>query len=129
MHQLGCTAAHHQRRDQPMRWMLGRHGWPVGAVLIPAGTIIDSATWNGPMPPPIDATALDPDAALTMAMAYEEFASIGGWHSLHFHPSVNREAVLATARHKKKWPNGEPAPQTPPPSPTPTKKRSSAKGS
>jgi hypothetical protein len=60
------------------------------------------------MPPPIDATALDPDAAMVMAMAYEEFASIGGWHQLHFAPSVNREAVFATARHKKKWPNGEP---------------------
>jgi len=105
-----------------MRWMLNGD-WPVGAAIIPAGTIIDDAT-GLPMPPPINAVALDDDAALAMAMAYDESATIGGWHEIHFGPGIDREAIFAKARHKKRWPNGEPTPSASPP----TKKRSSAKG-
>jgi hypothetical protein len=54
--------------------------------------------------------ALDDAAALAMAMAYEETNTIGGWHQLHFAPGIDRNAVLAQARHAKRWPNGEPAP-------------------
>ena len=51
-----------------------------------------------------------PWTALAMAMAYEETNSIGGWHQLHFAPGIDRDAIFATARHKKQWPNGEPTP-------------------
>ena len=92
-----------------MQWRIGAQGWPVGAALIPAGTVVDSETTTLPMPPPIDAVALDEDAAL--AMAYEETNSIGGWHQLHFAPGIDRDKIFAQARHKKRWPNGEPAQQ------------------
>ena len=62
------------------------------------------------MPPPLNARALDEDAAMALFMAYDEAATIGGWHQLHFHPSIDRAAVFAQARHNKRWPNGEPAP-------------------
>jgi hypothetical protein len=96
-----------------MRWMLAGP-WPVGPTLIPGGTVIDSEG-NGvtlPMPPPINAVALDEEAALAMAMAYDETNTIGGWHQLHFAPGIDRAKVLAQARHKKRWPNGEPIPST-----------------
>jgi hypothetical protein len=58
---------------------------------------------------PINAVALDTDAALAMAMAYNETDSINGWHQLVFAPSVNRAAVFAQARLNKQWPpNGIP---------------------
>ena len=118
-----------------MRWML-RGNWPIGAGLIPAGTVISddgepSAIPLGevPTPLPIVAMATDPPAALQMAVWYDEAATVGGWHQLHFAPGIDREAVLAKARHKKRWPNGEPVPSAPPPSPTPTTtKRSAVKG-
>jgi hypothetical protein len=91
-----------------MGWMLAGD-WPVGATLIPSGTVIDSTTWNGPLPLPINALALDDEAALHLAMAYEETASINGWHQLHFAPGVDREAVMAKARNNKRWPNGVPS--------------------
>ena len=83
------------------------------------------------MPPPLDARALDEESALEMCMSYDEDL----WHRLHFHPSVDREAIFAQARHKKRWPQGQPlaesgAPSsvtTPAPSPA-GKKRSSVKG-
>jgi hypothetical protein len=75
--------------------------YSVGSVLIPAGTVVDSETTTLPMPPPIDAVALDDEAALAMAMAYEETNTIGGWHQLHFAPGIDRNAVLAQARHAK----------------------------
>jgi hypothetical protein len=87
--------------------------WPVGAAVIPAGTIIGDDSLPPPsMPPPIVAMALDDDAALAMAMAYEEYATICGWSHLHFAPGIDRDAILAQARHKKQWPNGEPSPST-----------------
>src|SRR6516164_7239872 len=40
-------------------------------------------------PLPLNAVALDTDAALQMCMWYDEAATIvGGWHHLHFHPSI-----------------------------------------
>jgi hypothetical protein len=93
-----------------MRWQL-RGDWPVGAALIPAGTIIDDTT-NLPLPPPINAMALDEDAALAMAIAYEETATIAGWHHLHFAPGIDRDAIFAQARHNKRWPTGRPSPQS-----------------
>jgi hypothetical protein len=95
-----------------MRWMIGGQGWSVGAQLIPAGTVIDSETTTLPLPPPIDAMALDDDAALAMCMYHEETNTIGGWHQLHFAPGIDHEAIKAKARHKKRWPNGEPIPST-----------------
>jgi hypothetical protein len=102
-----------------MKWQL-RGDWPVGGALIPAGTIITDDI-GLPMPPPINAMALDEQSALAMAMAYEEHASICGWHHLHFAPGIDREAVFAQARHNKRWPNGMPSqnmsgrPEPPPP--------------
>jgi hypothetical protein len=92
-----------------VKFQIGGHGWPCGPTLIPAGTIIDETTTPS-MPPPIDAIALDEEAALALAMAYEEHATICGWSHMHFHPSIDRNAILDQARHKKRWPNGEPAP-------------------
>jgi hypothetical protein len=89
-----------------MRWQLAGD-WPVGGALIPAGTITDGT--GLPMPMPINAVALDVDAALQMAMWYNEEDTINGWHHLHFAPGIDREAVMAQARHKKRWPNGEPS--------------------
>jgi hypothetical protein len=98
-----------------MRWQLRGGDWPVGPMLIPAGSVIsddgDPAAIplaGVPTPLPITAVALDDDAALAMAMAYNEEDTIGGWHQLHFAPGIDREAILAQARHKKRWPNGEP---------------------
>jgi hypothetical protein len=48
-------------------------------------------------------------------MWYDETATIGGWHQLHFASGIDREAVFAQARHKKRWPNGEPSPAMTPP--------------
>ena len=90
-----------------MRWQL-LGPWPVGAICLPTGTILDSAARSWPMPPPLDARALDEEAAMEMCMSYHEDL----WHRLHFHPSVDREAVLAQARHNKRWPNGVPSQST-----------------
>jgi hypothetical protein len=97
-----------------MRWQLAGP-WPVGAAVIPAGSLISDdddpsaiPTAMVPMPPPTSATALDDSAAMVMAMAYEERDTINGWHQLHFAPGIDREAIFAQARHKKRWPNGEP---------------------
>jgi hypothetical protein len=82
--------------------------WPVGPWFVPAGTIISAVTrdgeivepviWNGivlPMPPPMDAAALDEEAALLMLRAYPEF-----WFRLGFGRGVDREAILAEARSR-----------------------------
>ena len=97
-----------------MRWQL-RGDWPVGAAVIPAGTVLtgdvgpDGELVVSPpltAPLPINAMALDEEAALQMCMWYEEAASIGGWHQLHFAAGIDREAVMARARHNKRWPRG-----------------------
>jgi hypothetical protein len=95
-----------------VKWQL-LGDWPVngGLRLLPAGTILGDGGIPPPTTPlPINAIALDTDGALAMAMAYEEHATINGWHQLHFDPSVDREAVLAQARHLKRWPTGQPSP-------------------
>ena len=97
-----------------MRWQLAGP-WPVGPAVIPAGTIITAVV--GPdgglvfdrtvrPPMPINAAALDHEAALQTCMWYEETDTVGGWHQLLFHPGIDREAIFAQARHKKRWPNG-----------------------
>jgi hypothetical protein len=125
-----------------MRWML-MGPWPVGAVLIPAGTVISddgdplAMPLSGvPTPLPIVAKAMDPAAAEQMLHWHEEGNTIGGWHELHFADGIDHAAIKAKVRHAKRWPNGEPVPQAPasspekgasPPSPPP-KKRSATKG-
>jgi hypothetical protein len=89
-----------------MKWQL-QGDWPVGAAVIPAGTIITDDI-GLPMPPPINAMALDEESALAMAMAYNETDTINGWHQLHFAPGIDRDKIFAQARHKKRWPNGMP---------------------
>jgi len=98
-----------------MRWML-MAGWPIAGSLLPAGTVVSDdgdplaiPLGELPTPLPINAMALDDASALQMAVWYDEADTIGGWHQLHFDPSVDREAVLAQARHKKRWPNGMPS--------------------
>jgi hypothetical protein len=106
--------------------------WPVGPAVIPAGTVLTGVV--GPdgklvvsppltVPLPINAMALDDEAALQMCMWYDEAATIGGWHHLLFGPGIDHEAIKAQARHKKRWPGGEPQTTSGPSSP---KKRSSA---
>ena len=106
-------------KETDMKWQLAGD-WPVGAALIPTGTMLagvagadgplaEPPSWHGqplPMPMPLNATALDEEAALQMCMWYEEAASIGGWHQLHFAAGIDREAVRARARHNKRWPRG-----------------------
>ena len=57
----------------------------------------------------INAIALDEEAALQMCMWYEESATIGGWHQLHFAPGIDRKAVMARAAEARRWPLGRPA--------------------
>ena len=103
-----------------MRWIIGTGGWPLagGLRLLPPNTIISDdgdplaiPLGELPTPLPINAMALDDASALQMAVWYDEADTIGGWHQLHFDPSVDREAVLAQARHLKRWPTGQPSPR------------------
>src|SRR6516165_10264196 len=80
---------------------------PVGPAVIPAGTVLigvvgpDGELVVSPpltAPLPLNAVALDEEAALQMCMWYDEVASIGAWHQLHFAPGIDREAVMAQAR-------------------------------
>ena len=47
-----------------------------------------------------------------MCLHYEETNSIGGWHQLRFAHGIDREAIMAQARHNKRWPNGVPSQTT-----------------
>jgi hypothetical protein len=81
-----------------MKWQIGGGGWPVGPILIPAGSIVEGEppTWNHmilPLPMPIDATPLDDDAALEMLKSYEP----EHWHRLRFGPGINVEALKLKA--------------------------------
>ena len=72
-----------------MKWQIGGGGWPVGPILIPAGTIVsgEAPTWNGialPLPMPIDAVALDREAAAMMRRWYPAEHH----HRLMFGPDV-----------------------------------------
>jgi hypothetical protein len=87
--------------------------WPVGAAVIPSGTVLgDDAIPPPTTPLPINAMALDDEAAHQMCLWYDESNSIGGWHELRFAHHIDHEAVKAKARHAKRWPNGEPAQTT-----------------
>jgi hypothetical protein len=84
-----------------MRWQLMGTGWPVngGALVVPPGAIIEGrvdlignqigvaeATWDGhvvPMPPPLNAMALDNDGARLMIKSYPDHRYL-----LHFGPGV-----------------------------------------
>jgi hypothetical protein len=88
--------------------------WPVGPAVIPAGTMLTGIVGpdgelvvspNSPLPPPLNATALDTDAAMAMLRWYPEEL----WHRLVFAPGIDREEILAQARHNKRWPNGVPS--------------------
>jgi len=80
-----------------MKWQLGGTGWPVGQWLIPASTILNGAAgpdgkitvkWNEitlPMPIPINAIALDNEAAALMLEWYPD-----QHYRLHFGPNVAR---------------------------------------
>ena len=114
-----------------MRWQL-MTSWPIGRTLLPVGTIIsDDGDPSAfplravPLPLPVAAKAMDPAAAEQMLHWHDETNTIGGWHELRFADGIEHEAIKAKVRHAKRWPNGEPVPSAPP---TPTKKRSSAKG-
>ena len=96
-----------------MKWQLGGD-WPVGhphcAQSIPTGTILSGVAgpdgelveppkWHGielPMPMPIDAAALDAEAALLMLKWYPEHQ----WYRLGFVSDLDREAMLARARER-----------------------------
>ena len=111
-----------------MLWML-QGDWPVGQWCIPTGTVltgvardgelVEPPTWNGitlPMPMPLNAIALDEDAALMMLKWFDQDL----WYRLHFDWSLDRDAIMARALGR--WPHGRPAsgPQTtsaPPPPP------------
>jgi hypothetical protein len=63
------------------RYSISGWGYPIsgGAVLIPPGTILDSASWsfNGvplPAPPPSNAVCLDADAYNTMLKYYPAYS-------------------------------------------------------
>jgi hypothetical protein len=101
-----------------MRWQL-KGDWPVGPMLIPAGSVIsddgDPATIplaGVPTPLPINAMALDDDAALQQCFWREETDTIAGWNHLAFAHGIDHETIKAQARHLKRWPNGGPAPTT-----------------
>ena len=85
-----------------MRWQIGGQGWPIagGARLIPAGTIVGDGgipLKELPMPLPIDAEAMDADAALQMLEWYGSEL----WHQIKFVAAVNRDAVIARRRGRK----------------------------
>ena len=63
---------------------------------------------NSPLPPPLNATALDTDAAMAMLRWYPEEL----WHRLVFAPGIDRDTILARARYNKRWPKGVPSQTT-----------------
>ena len=84
-----------------MRWQLGGD-WPVGPCLVPVGTVlsgvardgelVEAPKWNEaplPMPMPLNAVALDEDAALMMLKWYEP----EHWHRILFGPNIDRELI------------------------------------
>jgi hypothetical protein len=91
--------------------------WPVGPAVIPAGTMLTGIVGpdgelvvspNSPLPPPLNATALDTDAAMAMLRWYPEEL----WHRLVFAPGIDRDTILARARYNKRWPKGVPSQTT-----------------
>ena len=99
---------HHQAAKGigPMRWML-MGPWPIagGARLLPAGTILSDADPSWPRPPPLDAVPLDLESALFMLKSYDPDL----WHRIVFARDLDRDALLAKERERRRWPNGPPA--------------------
>jgi len=108
-----------------MKWQLAGD-WPAGPAVIPAGTILDSEARSWPMPPPLDAVALDVESALFMLKEYDPDL----WHRIIFARDIDRAAVLAEAASRRRWPNGPPqsmsgpSPSSPHPLPPPQQERS-----
>jgi hypothetical protein len=82
-----------------MRWQLGGD-WPVGARCIPAATIISAGEAPNyqaiplaelPKPLPLNAEALDEDAALQMLYWHPPEL----WHQIKFVAGIDRTAVIA----------------------------------
>ena len=78
----------------------------MGARLIPEATIISAGEAPSrqaiplaelPQPLPLNAEALDEDAALQMLYWYEPAL----WHHINFVPTVDRGAVIARRRGRK----------------------------
>jgi hypothetical protein len=90
-----------------MQWQL-KGDWPVGQFCIPTGTVlsgtprvrdgalVEGPVWNGITLPmmPINAVALDMDAAVMMAKWYGQEL----WHQVVTGPGIDREAVRAKAQ-------------------------------
>jgi hypothetical protein len=81
-----------------MKFQIGGQGWPVqgGARLIPAGTIVGDGgipTSELPMPMPIDAVALDDEAAAAMKAWYPDQL-----YRLHFGPDVGAPKKRSSAK-------------------------------
>jgi hypothetical protein len=86
------------------RWQL-LGPWPHGSITIPASTEIVgtvdangniTASWNHMpirFPMPIDAKAMDDEAALQMLQSYDE----AQWHRLLYGPGVNVETMKSKA--------------------------------
>jgi hypothetical protein len=78
-----------------MKWQLGPQGWPVGQFCIPPSTIVSGnpPTWNGIVlpTPPMDAVALDDEAAAAMRAWYHEHR-----HRLQFGPDVGKSPQTTT---------------------------------
>ena len=98
-----------------MKWQLAGD-WPVGPAVIPAGTLLtgvvgpdgelaEAPKWNGitlPIPMPLNAVALDEEAALMMLKWYEDYHGLHLWHRLHFGPDIgDLDAIKARARASK----------------------------
>jgi hypothetical protein len=97
-----------------MKWLL-RGDWPVSQGCIPADTIIsaiardgelvEAPKWNGvtlPPPMPLNAVALDEEAALMMLKWHPE-----QWHRLYFGPGIDPDTIKARAAAKRstgEWP-------------------------
>jgi hypothetical protein len=67
------------------------------------GEIVEAPKWNGielPLPIPLNAMALDEDAALMMLTWYPEEQ----WHRLHFAPGIDLDAIKTRAAASKRWP-------------------------
>ena len=50
------------------------------------------------MPMPINAAALDEEAALLMLRWYQNYGGLHLWHRLRFGPGIDRDAIKTRAR-------------------------------
>jgi hypothetical protein len=96
--------------DRLMKWQLPN--WSIGQFLIPVGTIVsgvagpgdgqiaEAPKWQGtqvlPLPLPLNAVALDAEAAIMMLIWYQPPAAF--WYQIEFAPGIDRAAIEARAR-------------------------------